>query len=82
MGFGEQVKTIHIVFVGGPECGAVRVLPYPEPVIRIPIPPTAMVATADPGEMPASPELVFHYYMPTGQRDSYKRAIYEYRGER
>lgn len=75
------MKTIHIVFVGGPECGAVRVLPYPEPVIRIPIAlPTVFVAGDD--TSPVAPEPLFHYYMPTGQRDSYKRAIYEYRGER
>lgn len=75
------MKTIHIVFVGGPECGAVRVLPYPEPVIRIPIVlPTVFVAGDD--TPPAVPELLFHYYMPTGQRDGAKRVIYEYRGER
>lgn len=76
------MKTIHIVFVGGPECGAVRVLPYPEPVIQIPIPPTTTAVFVSPDEVLAPPEPLFHYYMPTGQWDSAKRAIYEYRGER
>lgn len=76
------MKTIHIVFVGGPECGAGRVLPYPEPVIRIPIPPIDATWDEIGTPSPLSTPSLFHYYMPTGQRDSAKRAIYEYRGER
>lgn len=74
------MKTIRVVFVGGPECGNTRVVPDNVPAIKIPIMPEVVwVAGSD--APPDARSAYFHQYVATDEKDSEKRWIFRYVGE-
>lgn len=73
-------KTIHMIFLGGPECGAMRVLPGEVPSIRIPIPPENVTWEKEGTPSPLSVPRAYHYVI-TEDRDHAGRFVYRYVGE-
>jgi hypothetical protein len=74
------MKTIRIVFVGGPECGNTRVAPDNIPAIKIPIV-SEVVWVAGSDAPPDARSARFHQYVATDEKDSNKNRIFRYVGE-